>query len=64
MYVCMYVGKHAKATYVYVSEYVCREKCMIIYLCTHEYMYVCIYVCRQTGMSLYMYIHIHVDIHT
>ena len=49
IYVCihvqMYGGKNAvyvhEYIYVYVSKYVCRETCIIMYLCVHAYMYVC-----------------------
>ena len=67
MHLLMYGGKNLyvsintnmhESIYVYVSQYVCRETCMILYLCVHAYMYLCafmyvgmhgwIYTCRQT----------------
>ena len=53
MYLCMYVGKHAQIYICFnVSEYICKETCMIMY------------VCRQACVSLYTYICMYVDMYT
>ena len=56
MYVCR---QTFLSVYMYTYLSICREMCMIMYVCVHEYMYVRACICRQTSKSQYMHVFRH-----
>ena len=46
-----------ESLYVSVSNNVCRETCMIMFLCVHDYMYMCINIYVDIYAPVYTHIY-------